>query len=198
MLNKTCAECCISTLRLYDGVTHLFQRVKRSNGQPMFALSQRQLSTFGQRVRWGFLGLATAPILGAYSYNQGYRAPLLDCPFLHFTGIPCPTCGMTRSFMAIARGDMLQAIDYNALGPILFVACVVASLQIGLELTYRRPMITPYTQLLGHRSVQLMILLVVLNYYAHRLYLLFKAGILYPSIMRSPLGHLLFSSMSFT
>lgn len=38
------------------------------------------------------------------------------CAFLHITGYPCPTCGMTRSVMAIVRGDIHRAYVMNPLG----------------------------------------------------------------------------------
>jgi hypothetical protein len=161
--------------------------------QPMFALSQRPLSRLGRRIRWGFLGLATAPILGAYVYNQGYRVPMLGCPILHLTGIPCPTCGMTRSFMAIVRGEFSQAIGYHLLGPVIFIACLAAALHVGLELWQQQKIISPLSQLVSRQAFQLIVLLIVLSYYAYRLYLLADAGVLYPSLMRSPLGHVLTS-----
>jgi hypothetical protein len=162
----------------------------------MVVTSQQSLSTFGKRVRWGFLGLASAPIIGAYLYNQGYQIPFLGCPVLHLTGIPCPTCGMTRSFMAIARGNLPQAIRYHLLGPAVFAIFLVITAHLILELLQNRRIQTFYSSLLGKRSVQLMALLIALSYHTYRLYLLSHSGELYQSMVRSPLGHLLFSQSS--
>lgn len=38
------------------------------------------------------------------------------CAFLHFTGYPCPTCGMTRSVSAVCSLDLAQAVSLNPLG----------------------------------------------------------------------------------
>ncbi|MHB0999537.1 MAG: DUF2752 domain-containing protein [Armatimonadota bacterium] len=38
------------------------------------------------------------------------------CLLVHATGYPCPTCGMTRSVMAIVLGDMHRAMIMNPLG----------------------------------------------------------------------------------
>ena len=38
------------------------------------------------------------------------------CAFLHLTGYPCPTCGMTRSVMALAHLDLGRAMQMNSLG----------------------------------------------------------------------------------
>lgn len=43
------------------------------------------------------------------------------CGFKNFTGLPCPACGLTHSFCAIAKGDFLDAFSYNLLGPPLFL-----------------------------------------------------------------------------
>ena len=42
------------------------------------------------------------------------------CPLLRFTGFACPGCGLTRGFHALFHGDLLTALDFNALIP-LFV-----------------------------------------------------------------------------
>ena len=38
-----------------------------------------------------------------YAVTVG-QLPLIPCTFLHLTGWPCPLCGFTRSFWAIANG----------------------------------------------------------------------------------------------
>lgn len=40
------------------------------------------------------------------------------CPLLSLTGFACPGCGLTRGFHAVFHGDVLTALDYNALLPI--------------------------------------------------------------------------------
>ncbi|MCU1289167.1 MAG: hypothetical protein JWN60_1396 [Acidobacteria bacterium] len=39
------------------------------------------------------------------------------CPLYSLTGIACPGCGLTRAFHALFHGDVLTALDYNALLP---------------------------------------------------------------------------------
>ncbi len=40
------------------------------------------------------------------------------CPLYSVTGILCPGCGLTRGFHAFFHGDMLTALQFNALLPI--------------------------------------------------------------------------------
>lgn len=42
------------------------------------------------------------------------------CPFNHATGLPCPGCGLTRAFVSIAHGHLVDAVRWHALSPVLF------------------------------------------------------------------------------
>jgi len=39
------------------------------------------------------------------------------CPLYSLTGIACPGCGLTRGFHALFHGDVLTALDFNAMLP---------------------------------------------------------------------------------
>ena len=43
------------------------------------------------------------------------------CPFYWLTARPCPLCGITRAFCALAKGHWTQAIQFHALSPLAFV-----------------------------------------------------------------------------
>ncbi len=49
----------------------------------------------------------------------------MGCLIYRFTGIPCPTCGMTRALLAAASGDFAAAFYYHPLfwfiPPALFI-----------------------------------------------------------------------------
>lgn len=51
------------------------------------------------------------------------------CAFKLWTGYPCPGCGMTRSVLRLARGDVLESIRFHPLG--LVVAALAAAVLVG-------------------------------------------------------------------
>jgi hypothetical protein len=72
--------------------------------------------------------LAPAGALGAVVLAWGAVAALRPqdagptaCPWRALTGLDCPFCGSTRAASALARGDLVAALDHNA----LFVLAIV-------------------------------------------------------------------------
>ena len=49
----------------------------------------------------------------------------LDCIFKKLFNISCPGCGLTRSFRALLRLDIITSFKYNIFGPVLFVILVI-------------------------------------------------------------------------
>ena len=43
------------------------------------------------------------------------------CPLYQTTGFACPGCGLTRGFHALFHGDVLTALDFNALLPLVAI-----------------------------------------------------------------------------
>jgi hypothetical protein len=98
------------------------------------------------------LGLALIAILGSFLLQPsstgglyvpipvlGIRFPLPDACLSHAVfGISCPGCGLTRSFTAMARGEIRAALLLNPCGPLLFILCclqipyrILAYLNVG-------------------------------------------------------------------
>ena len=49
-------------------------------------------------------------------------------------GVECPSCGMTRAFLAIAGGDLAEASALNRGAPWLYGACVVNTVLLAVWL----------------------------------------------------------------
>lgn len=59
-----------------------------------------------KKAKWVILGIALFYfLLMQVSYST--------CPFIMFTGIPCPFCGMTRAGISILKGEFLLAFQLN-------------------------------------------------------------------------------------
>lgn len=159
----------------------------------MFELSSHPLSYHARQIRLVILGACSTPIISTYFYNKGHRVPFLVCPLRHLTGIPCPTCGMTRSFMAVTRGDWSQALTQHLFGPILFAGLLITTVHIAIELFTGHKLQAFYNQALSNHKILILILsiVMVLSYHLLRLYHLSKTGELYFAFVHSPLGQLL-------
>ncbi len=55
----------------------------------------------------------------AMGTHQGPPLNLPECTFKEFTGIPCPSCGMTTSFSLLIHGDVLNSLRANYAGTVL-------------------------------------------------------------------------------
>jgi hypothetical protein len=70
--------------------------------------------------------------------------PLMPCTFLQLTGYPCPFCGFTRSFWAMASGDLTFAVTNCPLaclayfGTVLMFAWNMAALVLGVRISRGR------------------------------------------------------------
>lgn len=62
--------------------------------------------------------------LGFVFASAGIPAWIPPAPLVRL-GIPSPLTGMTRSFVALASGDVGAAFSWHPLGPVLFATCVL-------------------------------------------------------------------------
>lgn len=91
--------------------------VSSSVHPPAFAKS-------GRMERWlaavgAALVLAGSTIVWYFDPTKAQFFPA--CPLYSMTGLACPGCGLTRGFHALLHGDLLTAIDYNALIPVFLL-----------------------------------------------------------------------------
>jgi hypothetical protein len=62
------------------------------------------------------------------------------CGFKALTGLPCPGCGLTHSFCAMGKGDLREALAFNAIGPPLFLVSILVWLRFLFALAgVKRP-----------------------------------------------------------
>jgi hypothetical protein len=71
-------------------------------------------------------GLGTAALLKPNPTGLGTHTALgmAPCGFQQWTGIPCPTCGMTTSWAWFARGNLAASLWVQPMGTVLAVMAV--------------------------------------------------------------------------
>lgn len=68
------------------------------------------------------------------------------CLFRALTRVPCPSCGLSRAFIAMAHGEPARAAALHPLGPGLFVCTCFVALTSAAELGTGRAWLTPLWQ----------------------------------------------------
>ena len=66
----------------------------------------------------------TGIIIGLSVFAVMFAFGIYRCPLNFLFGIPCPLCGMTRAFMALAKGDIAGAFYYHPLWPLAIPTAV--------------------------------------------------------------------------
>jgi hypothetical protein len=65
--------------------------------------------------------LAAALLFACFWWYSPAAEPAIRlCPFYWLTGRPCPLCGITRAFCALAKGHWADAVHLDALSPLAF------------------------------------------------------------------------------
>ena len=65
-----------------------------------------------------------------YLYLKNYYSlPGISCPLRQFTGIPCPTCFLTRSTCMALQGDLEDSFKMHIFGPFVALFLIIWSLK---------------------------------------------------------------------
>ena len=83
----------------------------------------------------------------------------IDCVFKSIFHIPCPGCGLTRSFREIFKRHILNSFNYNILGFPLFILIIIIILLLIIDFIKRKD----YTyRLLTYFSKHYIIIIILL------------------------------------
>ncbi|TNM38439.1 DUF2752 domain-containing protein [Nocardioides albidus] len=74
----------------------------------------------------GVAGLGVACLLSPEHIEDG---PVV-CPFRRLTGLPCPGCGLTRSWVYAAHGWWREAFTAHLFGPLLAAVVLVLAVAV--------------------------------------------------------------------
>jgi hypothetical protein len=84
---------------------------------------------------------STAALAVAFAVSPARveSGPVL-CPFRLATGLPCPGCGLTRSWVFLAHGDFAAALRANPFGYLTMAAAIVIVAIAVTAAVSRRPL----------------------------------------------------------
>jgi len=136
-----------------------------------------------------FLAATGAALIAAsflWPWHQADGGPVL-CMLRLTTGVPCPGCGLTRSFCSIAHGEFAQALGFHLLGPVLYLAVLIAVPVLAYQgITRRRVSIAQRALFSGKLAWGLAI--VLMGYHAVRLVAMAWSGALWDGLSSSPIA----------
>jgi hypothetical protein len=77
-----------------------------------------------ERSEFVVAAVLTAVFVASVVWRPLDEGGFVLCLFNKLTGLPCPGCGLTRSFCALGHGELGRAVAFHPLGPLVFVAAL--------------------------------------------------------------------------
>jgi len=105
----------------------------------MIEAPPRLLDAGRRRAKAWQAGAIAAVLVGARLADANRPLPFEVCGFKHLTGLPCLTCGLTRSLCHAVRGDWSQSLAYHPAGPLVALTLLVWMLWSAAEAYRGRP-----------------------------------------------------------
>ncbi|HMS77523.1 DUF2752 domain-containing protein [Gordonia sp. (in: high G+C Gram-positive bacteria)] len=130
---------------------------------PTLARSLSRVSGAEWVAAAGIVGIGVASVASPAHIEDG---PIL-CPFRLMTGLSCPGCGLTRSWVYTMHGDWAAALGANIFGPLLIVAVVVLTAVVVARRIRSRP--APALEAIARHRLTYAVLAVWLVYAVVRL-----------------------------
>ena len=92
----------------------------------------QEVPTRFQRMLWPSIGVGVTLATTAYVRQVDPNQPghYLPCPLKFVTGIDCPACGGLRCVHSLTNGDIVGALDHNALAVVVLPLIAVAEVAV--------------------------------------------------------------------
>ena len=97
------------------------------------------------------------------------------CLFYAITTIPCPSCGTTRSIMALLQRNLREALYNNPLGIIVFLIAIVLPIWIVIDMFMRKESLFAFYNWINKKfSFNIVTILIVLLLLANWIWNIYK------------------------
>jgi len=93
--------------------------------------------------------------------SNHFERPIQLCLFKRFSGVPCPTCGLTRGGVCLLKGHFIKAWFYN---PLLFSIMAVLLAVVFLRVLFGRAVQIQLTRKERIAALVLAIVLLSINW----------------------------------
>lgn len=116
-------------------------------------------------------------LLAWFAYTRAYfflhpRGLTFDPSlFMWLTGRPDPSCGLTRTFAWMWRGDLGQAVRVYPLGPLAFLAAALLTLYLAISLAMGRRLAVRMPRRVGRALLALVLMAIAANWAAKLIWL---------------------------
>jgi hypothetical protein len=103
------------------------------------------------------IGSLLLPLL-AFDWVTSPQALVL-CPLRAVTGIPCPSCGLTRALAHLERGHLAEALKFHPFSPLILFLALTLFILLLLELATHKGII--FNPLKNRRTIFILFAVVV-------------------------------------
>ena len=106
--------------------------------KPRLDICFRPLAPREIDVEFLFLSVSATAAASCFAW-LAFGLPWPECWFRQLTGLPCPTCGATRSVLSLVHGNVAEAIGHNPLLFFCYIGTLLLDLYCALVLFFRLP-----------------------------------------------------------
>ncbi len=122
------------------------RKVVASMSIPAIGTPRKQVQTPESNQAFHGEGTFFAILAGIYGFSFMVPVRWIDahpspCLFRSVTGLPCPGCGLSRSFVHTSHRDVAGAIKYHFFGPLLFVVGLLLLAMRGIDLLFGKQLV---------------------------------------------------------
>ena len=86
-----------------------------------------------------------------------------ECIFKKLFNISCPVCGLTRSFRALLRLDIITSFKYNIFGPILFIIIIIGIIFLIKDIIKNEDKTIKYTYKILNKYYYIVIICLIIS-----------------------------------